>query len=129
MAGDMNMVTRLLPWLLVGLSVAHAAPVEPLPGDPTQPPAGFLGESGDGVGMSTGLTSVILPRTGRPSAIIDGEQVSLGGMVRGARVIRISESGAVLKGRDGVERLYLTPDVEKKINRAEVARRPDKNRN
>lgn len=118
-----------LPLLLVGFSLAHAAPVEPLVGDPTQPPPGFLGGGVDGPGVSAGLTSVILPRHGRPLAVIDGEQVRLGGTVRGARVTRISENGVVLEGGGGVERLYLTPDVEKKINRAVAARRPDKDRN
>lgn len=83
--------------------------------DPTRPPASV---GADGVayeGAANRLSSVVLPRQGKAAAVIDGQLVMLGGMVGDARLTRISETGVVLEGPEGIERLYLTPDVEKRV--------------
>ncbi|HEX5802037.1 MAG TPA: hypothetical protein VFY24_03360 [Azospira sp.] len=112
----------LLALLLLGAPVGAAdTPLD----DPTQPPAGVVGADGSfAASAGFGLTSVFLPKKGRPFAVIDGQLVPLGGSVRGARLTRIAETGVVLEGPGGIERLYLTPDVEKKttVNRAAVRR-------
>jgi MSHA biogenesis protein MshK len=61
------------------------------------------------------LQSVLLPQGGRPVAVIGGKTVALGGSVGGARLVRLNEREAVLRGADGVTHLYLTPDVEKQM--------------
>lgn len=111
----------LVACLLVGPGLAAETPLD----DPTRPPAGVVGADGSFAAASGfGLSSVFLPKKGRPVAVIDGQVVPLGGSVRGARLTRISETGVVLEGPGGIERLYLTPDVEKKtnVNRAAVRR-------
>ena len=47
-------------------------------------------------GQSAG--SIVLPRQGKAAAVIDGQLVTLGGMVGDARLTRISETGIVLEG-------------------------------
>ena len=86
--------------------------------DPTRPPAGFqsaaaLASSESATPAGQLLQSIIRPREGKPSALIGGQIVVLGGMVGERRLIALSEKEAVLKGPDGIERLSLTPSVEK----------------
>lgn len=88
------------------------------PSDPTRPPIGVQsveapvpGESAKPVSLI--LQSILRPREGKPSALIGGQIVVLGGMVGERRLIALSEKEAVLKGPDGIERLSLTPSVEK----------------
>lgn len=100
--------------LLLGLLLASPAFAQPID-DPTRPPPGLGADGAAGAG-SQGLTSVFLPKQGRAMAVIDGQLVPLGGTVRGAKLISISEGGVVLAGPEGRERLFLTPDVEKKVN-------------
>lgn len=132
MAGNMRRVWCFLHAVacLALAGTAYAALPETL-ADPTRPPATVAG--GDAGAMAevnpSRLTSVILPKQGgRPSAIIGGQVVPLGGKVGEARLVRVTESGAVLEGPEGVERLYLTPDVEKKtsVTKSAVRRQKDK---
>ena len=61
--------------------------------------------------------------------MIGGQQVYLGEMYGESRLIKLSEREAVLEGPGGVERLMLTPGVEKtnivmkKLNRSPAPRR------
>lgn len=108
----------------MGRSVAAEAE---LLADPTRPPAAAL-MVGGGMGESPGgrLSSIVLPKQGRATAVIDGQVVRLGERVGGARLLRLTESEAVLEGPEGVERLYLTPDVDKKMNANKAASRRKK---
>lgn len=88
--------------------------------DPTRPPAGLAdaADGGDGaqvVGAPV-LQSILLPRAGkgRAVAVIGGQQVAVGERYGELRLIRLNEHEAVLEGPAGVERLQLTPGVEKK---------------
>ena len=81
--------------------------------DPTRPPVGVRaagGESGEPTGPV--LQSVLIPKNGRPLAVIDGQQVRLGERYGESRLVKLSEREAVLDGPNGSERLRLTPDVE-----------------
>jgi MSHA biogenesis protein MshK len=69
---------------------------------------------------------VLTPKKGKPTAVIGGQVVPLGGFVGEARLVRLSETEAVLEGPEGIERLYLTPDVEKKMNVTKGASRRKK---
>lgn len=124
MAGDMKpgrrCFRRLFPLLLVALAGGVAA--APL-ADPTQPPAAHMG---DGADPGRRLTSILLPKQGRPAAVIDGRVVPLGGTVGDARLTRVTEGEVVLDGPDGRERLYLTPDVSKKTTANQAAVRRNK---
>lgn len=87
-------------------------------GDPTRPPAAWLGQGDAGAGPADGLPrlqSVLLPQRGKPVAIISGQTVVLGGRIGDARLVRLDERMAVLEGPEGVTRLYLTPDVDKRM--------------
>lgn len=83
--------------------------------DPTRPPGQMLTEGSDGAPEEGAqrLQSVLLPKGGRPLAVIGGKVVRLGEKVGEARLIRVNESEAVLSGPQGMEHLYLTPDVKK----------------
>lgn len=126
MAGDM--IWRLSGVLcLACFTSAGVAAGEELLADPTRPPAAAL-MMGAGMGEAQGsrLSSIVLPKQGRATAVIDGQVVRLGERVGGARLLRLTESEAVLEGPEGVERLYLTPDVDKKMNATKAASRRKK---
>ena len=98
--------------------------------DPTRPPAELLTDEavpGDGAGPV--LQSVLIPKKGRAVAVIGGEQVRLGEMYGDSRLIKLTEREAVLEGPSGVERLMLTPGIEKtnivmkKANKSSAPRR------
>lgn len=108
--------SRLLPLLLASVctvGAASAAAQSALP-DPTRPPAAFV-SGADEAAVESGprLQSVLMPKAGKPVAVISGQRVTLGGTLGGRRLVALSENEAVLKGPDGIERLRLTPDVEK----------------
>lgn len=82
--------------------------------DPTRPPPGMAADSaGTDEASAPVLQSVMLPKKGKPVAIIGGQQVSLGGKYGDSRLIALSEREAVLQGPGGIERLLLTPGIEK----------------
>lgn len=82
--------------------------------DPTRPPLGMAadpvatGEAGGPV-----LQSVMIPKKGKPTAMIGGQQVILGGMYGESRLVSLTEREAILEGPAGTEHLYLTPGIEK----------------
>jgi MSHA biogenesis protein MshK len=82
--------------------------------DPTRPPAGLVAEATSSEAV-TGpvLQSVLIPRKGRAMAVIGGQPVRLGEMYGESRLIKLTEREAVLEGPSGVERLLLTPGIEK----------------
>ena len=62
---------------------------------------------------SNGLQTIILGRGRKPMAVINGIAVGLGDKVGEARLVKLSETQAVLQGPGGKETLYLTPGVER----------------
>ena len=82
--------------------------------DPTRPPAGtYSTDSGDSAATAPVLQSVMITPTAR-MAIIGGETVKLGGMYGDARVVKITESGVVLRSATGTETLRMYPEVTMK---------------
>ncbi len=125
MAGDLMSVRALLAMAMCCAAISAIAAPEML-ADPTRPPVAAMGgDFASGADAATSrLTSVVLPRHGgRPSAVISGQVVQLGGMVGEARLVRVTESEAVLEGPEGLERLYLTPEIDKKMNVNKAAQR------
>lgn len=109
MAARMN---KALWMLALATMFANVQAAENLP-DPTQPPARLLASQVAGVAAGPVLQSVMLPRPGRASAVIDGQQVRLGERYADARLIRVTETEAVLEGASGRQVLRLTPAVTK----------------
>ena len=94
------------------LALPHAARAQLA--DPTRPPAGVLETAGEaGAPAGPVLQSVLIPKNGKPLAVIDGQLVRLGERYGESRLVKLSEREAVLDGPAGIERLRLTPDVEK----------------
>jgi MSHA biogenesis protein MshK len=92
--------------------------------DPMRPPSSVIEPAAvakAGV-VGSGLQTVILRKGATPMAVIDGKTVKLGGKVGEARLVKLSESEAVLNGPNGREVLRLTPAVEKTIERSKPAK-------
>lgn len=104
-------VSRRWAWLTLAFAGAGVVRAE-LP-DPTRPPARLA--SPEAVVGADGpvLNSVLLPRQGRASAVIDGQRVGVGERYDGARLTRVTESEAVLVGPAGRRVLQLTPAARK----------------
>ncbi len=103
--------------LVVAAAALPALPAlaQPVLPDPTRPPAGLAQEGGqaDAAALGPVLESVVIPGKGRPLAVISGRQVRLGEKYGDSRLVRLNEREAVLDGPSGVERLLLTPGIEK----------------
>lgn len=115
----------LLP---LSIDAAQAQNLAAAIADPTRPPAAFAEPAADpGAARGRVLQSVLIPRKGKPRAVIDGQQVGLGQHYGDARLVKISEREVVLEGPQGIERLQLTPGVEKmNISNESVTRRVNK---
>lgn len=100
--------------LLLPFGMLASAQAQALLPDPTRPPAGVVASMPE-AGEVTGpvLQSVLIPKKGRPVAVIGGQQVRLGEKYGESRLIKLSEWEAVLDGPSGIERLLLTPGIEK----------------
>lgn len=85
--------------------------------DPTRPPASLgVVESGAVTSEVKGpvLQSVLISK-GRKMAVISGKTVRLGEKFGDARLVRITESEAVLKSGKDVQTLKLLPEIEKRL--------------
>ncbi|HEX6708453.1 MAG TPA: MSHA biogenesis protein MshK [Albitalea sp.] len=101
------------PVLALALAFVPAlAPADVLP-DPTRPPAALLAApaaaASEPAQAPLTLQSVLLGKGRTPAAVISGELVLQGGLVRDLRVLRITERGVVLKGPRGELTLTLLP--------------------
>jgi MSHA biogenesis protein MshK len=107
------MADRLIRCLAL-LCFALPAAAQSVLADPTRPPFGAAGDPG-AAGEVSGpvLQSVKIPKKGKPIAVIGGQQVVLGKMYGDSRLTSLTESEAVLEGPAGIERLRLTPGIEK----------------
>lgn len=87
--------------------------------DPMRPSVGIVADpasaaDGKELAVSPVLQSVVVPVKGKPIAIIGGQQVRLGEKIGENRLVRLNEREAVLEGPGGIERLSLTPLVDKR---------------
>lgn len=108
---------------LLLLLLALTGAVQAQHADPTRPAldthAGVDPAADAGMAASSGLQSVILRKSGKPAALINGVVVELGGKVGEARLVKVSEDHVVLRGPLGDETLRLMPAVEKKLMKAQ----------
>jgi hypothetical protein len=109
--------------LILALALMTPAWAPAQSADPTRPAIDAGSAAAPGMAAPAaagGLQSIIRRRDGRPAALIDGRVVELGGKVGDARLVRIGEDFAVLRGAQGSETLRLTPGVEKKAVKKET---------
>jgi MSHA biogenesis protein MshK len=114
---------RAAPWIAVaGAILSMAGARAQALTDPTRPPSAAAESGGEQQEASAlRLQSVLLsPR--RKVAVINGVAVPLGGTIGEARLVKITETEAVLKSGNETEVLKLFPGVEKEPRRREVAR-------
>ena len=101
-----------IPVLLGALEAAHGAPVDILV-DPTRPPSPAAGVPGEGKSSQSRTLQSVLIAPGRRVAVIDGALVRIGSMLGDAEVVKIDESGVVLRTSGGMEILKLLPDAKR----------------
>lgn len=98
--------------LVLGLLLPILAAAEALP-DPTRPAIGAEGGVAAEAPAGPRLQMIKISPAGR-SAIIDGQEVTVGSRVGDRRVVRISEGEVVLRGKNESETLKLFADVDKR---------------
>lgn len=98
--------------LFLGLMTAGVAAAQVLT-DPTRPPGG-LAESAESVASGGPVLQSVMLSPSRKIAVISGEMVALGGRYGSSRLVRLSESEAVLKNGADMTVLRLYPLVEKR---------------
>lgn len=105
---------RKLIFLMIAYSAALTAGAQGLT-DPTRPPGALATATGEGGATGGPVLQSVMLSPGRKMAMISGEMVVLGGRYGSARLVKLSESEAVLK--DGAETtvLKLFPLVEKRM--------------
>ena len=104
------------PIILLGVCAAFSAAAQALR-DPTRPPMVDPNSGGEAAPAVQRLQSTLLSK-GRRLAIIDGRTVALGDKVGDATLVALSESEAVLRRGDELERLRLLPGTDKKRSTA-----------
>jgi MSHA biogenesis protein MshK len=79
--------------------------------DPTRPPTAMLAPAAAASAPADApqLQSVLLGKGRPPAAVISGQLVLLGGRLGDAKLVRVTERGAVLKGPQGETTLALMP--------------------
>lgn len=100
------------PALLLAAMTASAVCAQGM-SDPTRPPSG-MAESNEAVIFSGPVLQSVMLSPTRKVAVISGELVALGGRYGAARLVRLTESEAVLKNGADVTVLRLYPLVEKR---------------
>lgn len=101
-------MTRVLMWSLFAL--ANSAGAQAVQ-DPTRPPAGLIRPvAGAAATGALQLQSILVARApgGRRVAVIDGDMVRIGDMVRGARVVGMTASTVQLQRGSKRETLKMT---------------------
>lgn len=109
-----EIVARLL--VLAGCCLASMSVYAEQLADPTRPPDSILApvvEGGKGQALQSSGLHVIIIGKQRRTVVIDGQTVELGEHHGDAKLVEVNESGAVMRGAQGVQKLQLFPDVNK----------------
>ena len=102
--------------LLGAQAAAHGAPAG-VSVDPTRPPSPAAGAPGGQKGAQGRILQSVLIAPGRSVAVVDGEMVRVGSRLGDAEVVKIDESGVVLRSSGRTETLKLLPDAKRVGNR------------
>lgn len=108
----MRHLRKMVFLLLASLTLTAGA--QGLMADPTRPP-GVLAATGDGVATGGPVLQSVMLSPGRKIAMISGEMVALGGRYGSARLVKLTESEAVLKDGADTTVLKLFPLIEKRM--------------
>lgn len=100
--------------LMLGLYGAAVASAQGMT-DPTRPPGGMAAAAGDEAAAGGPVLQSVMLSPGRKVAMISGEIVVLGGRYGSARLVKLTESEAVLKNGPETTVLRLFPLVEKRV--------------
>lgn len=106
------------PWLapLLCAMTAGAAVAQGL-SDPTRPPGG-MADSTEAVSAGGPVLQSVMLSPSRKVAVISGEMVALGGRYGSSRLVRLTESEAVLRNGADMTVLRLHPLVDKRTVRS-----------
>lgn len=101
--------------IFLGIAGSLAAlPVMAQMPDPTRPAGAVSAADGSAAAPAeSGVQTVILRPNGKSTAVINGQQVAVGGRLGDKRVVKISESEVVLRGAGGREVIKVIPAIEK----------------
>lgn len=105
--------TRLLMVLATTGGMIASAGAQTLT-DPTRPPGVLSSSAEDGVAAGGPVLQSVMLSQKRKVAVISGEMVVLGGRYGSSRLVRLTESEAVLKNGPETTVLRLYPMVEKR---------------
>ena len=86
--------------------------------DPTRPPSAALAAPDAEKGAPNRTLQSVLIAPGRSVAVIDGQLVRVGSRLGDAQVVKIDESGVVLRSGGTTETLKLLPDAARSSSRA-----------
>jgi MSHA biogenesis protein MshK len=98
--------------LLGAQAAAHGATAG-LSVDPTRPPSPVAGAPGGEKGDQSRTLQSVLIAPGRSVAVVDGRMVRVGSRLGDAEVVKIDESGVVLRSSGRTETLKLLPDAKR----------------
>ena len=101
-----------IPVLLGAQGAALGAPAE-MSLDPTRPPSPAAGVPGGEKSTQSRTLQSVLIAPWRSVAVIDGELVRVGSRLGDAEVVKIAESGVVLRSSGRMETLKLLPDAKR----------------
>jgi len=87
--------------------------------DPTRPPGG-LAEAAEATAAGGPVLQSVMLSPSRKIAVISGEMVALGGRYGSSRLVRLTETEAVLKNGPETTVLRLHPLVEKRATGADA---------
>lgn len=105
---------RNLIFMMIASCVAVTAGAQGLT-DPTRPPGALAAVSGDGAVSGGPVLQSVMLSPARKVAVISGEIVVLGGRYGSARLVKLTETEAVLKEGAETKVLKLFPLVEKRM--------------
>ena len=81
--------------------------------DPTRPPSAIEPASDPSGSRGAPLLESVLIAPDRRVAVINGQQVTVGGKIGGGEVVRITESEVVIRSAERVETLKLFPELKR----------------
>ncbi len=108
------MAARMMLLVLAAVLVAPSFAALPDPTALPVAPAAAGGAAGGSVSPGISLTAIKM-RGKQKIAIINGQEITVGGRYQDVRVVRISESEVVLRRGGEITVLKLYPQVEKRL--------------
>jgi hypothetical protein len=101
--------------LAIGIVLAGSADAAGT-ADPTRPPDGVMAPAAAPAEAQTGrlVLQSVLVAPDRQIAVVSGVPLAIGDEVQGHRLLRVTDTGAVLQGPAGRVSLKLYPDAERR---------------